>query len=48
MTAIGLVILLRLIELRSHVFAYIITQYSAISQLKGVRCTGMGIHIDSY
>jgi hypothetical protein len=47
-TAIGLVVLLRLIESRSHVSAYIITRYSAISQLKGVRCTDMGIHIDSY
>ena len=48
MIAISLTVLSCLIELCSHASAYIITQHSAISQLKGVGCTGMGIHIDSY
>ena len=46
-TSISLIVLPCLTESRSHASAYIITQHSAISQLKGVGCTGMGIHIDS-
>ena len=48
-TAISLAVLSRLTESCSHASAYIITRHSAISQLKGVGCTGMGfilIHVD--
>ena len=48
MTAISLAVLSHLTESCSHASAYIITQRSAISQLKGVGYAGMGIHIDSY
>ena len=46
-TAISLAVLPCLTKSRSHASAYIITRHSAISQLNGVGCTGMGIHIDS-